>query len=118
MINETPFDLETVRANNEVYEIIDLDYDEGVLSITKLHKDKNTKGHSHKNKEGYFFISGKGYIHLAKGDDVWRIPVEPGKFIKIDSEYLHRVYNDTDGDLVFICSWAKEPIHVTQNTND
>jgi glucose-1-phosphate thymidylyltransferase len=74
-----------------------------MLSITILHPGKLTTGHSHPGAEVYFFIEGEGEIELdaqrrrVRGKDV--VPIKPNEF--------HRVYNTSNHDLIFVCTFER-----------
>ena len=89
--------------SDEQYIVADLGLSNLVLSITILHAGKQTSGHSHSVSEVYFFIEGEGEIELdgkrrtVRSKDV--VPIMPNEF--------HRVYNNSDKDLFFICVFEK-----------
>ena len=71
-----------------------------VLSSTLLHARKETSGHKHDGQEEvYFFISGKGKMEL----DDQLIDVKQGDVVPIHDGVFHKVYNNTDEDLYFVC---------------
>ena len=71
-----------------------------VLSSTLLHARKTTSGHKHDGQEEvYFFIQGSGRMEL----DDQIIDVKQGDVIPIHDGVFHKVYNNTDEDLYFVC---------------
>lgn len=71
-----------------------------VLSSTKLHRDKATRGHSHPGQEEvYFFVRGSG--RMVVGEDSFR--VAKGDVVLIPSGAFHQVMNDGEEDLIFNC---------------
>lgn len=71
-----------------------------VLSSTLLHPEKSTSGHMHAGQEEvYFFISGTGTMQL----DEETFPVKAGDIVQIKDDAFHRVFNDGDTDLYFVC---------------
>lgn len=90
--------------SDDRYIVVDKKINGIVFSITILHAGKQTSGHAHEEAgEVYFFAEGKGVLELdnekrtvSSGD---AIPIPPGTF--------HRVYNNSDKDLVFLCAFEK-----------
>lgn len=71
-----------------------------VLSSTLLHARKETSGHSHPGQEEvYFFVNGSGQIKLD--DDIYN--VSQGDIVPIYDGVFHKVFNNTDEDLYFVC---------------
>lgn len=93
--------LGTVVKNNDTYKVIDNTFlNNLVLSKTVLHPNKHTRGHSHPGQEEiYFFISGSGIMEL--GDQ--KFVVKDKSIVLISDGIFHKVYNESDKDLEFIC---------------
>ena len=71
-----------------------------VLSSTHLFPNKETSGHHHKGQEEvYFFMHGVGKMQL----DDEEIRVRKGDIITIESGVFHKVINDSDDYLYFVC---------------
>lgn len=71
-----------------------------VLSSTLLHAGKSTSGHKHAGQEEvYFFINGTGTMQL----DEEHFPVKSGDIVQIKDGVFHRVFNDSEADLYFVC---------------
>lgn len=71
-----------------------------VISSTRLFPHKQTSGHSHVGQEEvYFFVEGTGIIELDKT----RFTVKPGDLVPIKDGVFHKVHNDSDEDLYFVC---------------
>ena len=93
--------LGTLVKDNDTYQITDNTFLENlVLSKTMLHPHKHTRGHSHPGQEEiYFFISGTGIMEL--GDK--KFPVKDQDIVLIPDGIFHKVYNESDQNLEFIC---------------
>ena len=71
-----------------------------VISSTRLFAHKETSGHSHVGQEEvYFFAEGTGIMELDKT----RFTVKSGDVVLINDGVFHKVYNDSDEDLYFVC---------------
>lgn len=94
-----------IIRDTEVYQVEDNNYLEHlVLSKTTLHPDKETKGHSHPGKdEVYFFISGEGEIQINEE----KKKVSSGDIVLIPHGAFHKVFNQGNKDLTFICVFEK-----------
>ena len=69
---------------------------------------KHTSGHKHDGQEEvYFFISGSGKMEL----DEQLIDVNQGDVIPIHDGVFHKVYNNTDKDLYFVCVFDGKRSH-------
>lgn len=90
-----------VVKNNETYLLKDNKFLKNlVLSSTSLHKFQSTRGHKHEGQEEiYFFISGQGTIEI----DDQEYSVSSGDIFFIPDGAFHRVHNNFDGDLYFVC---------------
>jgi mannose-6-phosphate isomerase-like protein (cupin superfamily) len=94
-----------ITKDNETYVLEDNNLLEHMtLSKTTLKPNQSTRGHSHDAlEEVYFFTKGDGRMVLGekefdvKADDVILIP--QGKF--------HRVINDKDESMEFVCVFEK-----------
>ena len=70
------------------------------VSSTMLRAKQMTNGHSHQGQEEvYYFTKGRGSMQI----DDKTFPVEAGDVILIDSGEFHRVFNDSDLGLHFVC---------------
>ena len=71
-----------------------------VVSSTKLNAKKSTTGHRHVGQEEvYIFVRGSGQMEL----DHKIIDVKAGDTILIQDNVFHKVHNNTDLGLEFIC---------------
>ena len=71
-----------------------------VVSSTKLNAKKSTTGHRHAGQEEvYIFVQGSGQMEL----DHRIIDVKAGDTILIQDNVFHKVHNNTDLGLEFIC---------------
>ena len=71
-----------------------------VLSSTMLSANKSTTGHRHAGQEEvYMFISGSGQMEL----DHKIFDVTAGDTVLIEDNVFHKVHNNTDFGLKFIC---------------
>lgn len=97
-INCTP----AKRVSNDVYKIFDLDFGDGVFSVTTLHPGQHTKGHSHPYSEVYYFLAdalailGSEYHYVSKND-----------VLLVNPSVFHQVHNLGGGDINFLCMWGK-----------
>ena len=89
-----------IRVDNKVYKITDYKCNEFTVSTTILHAGMNTNGHNHENAEGYYVISGTGILETDK-----TVNIAPMEFYYIKPNLFHKVYNDSNSDLMFICFW-------------
>ena len=71
-----------------------------VVSSTMLAANKSTTGHRHAGQEEvYMFVSGSGQMEL----DHKIFDVTAGDVILIEDNVFHKVHNNTDFGLKFIC---------------
>lgn len=71
-----------------------------VLSSTHLFPGKETTGHKHVGQEEvYFFMHGVGKMQL----DDEEIRVSKGAIVTIESGVFHKVINDSNDYLYFVC---------------
>tara|TARA_B110000503_G_scaffold139057_1_gene226552 strand:+ start:36 stop:368 length:333 start_codon:yes stop_codon:yes gene_type:complete len=71
-----------------------------VVSSTRLNARKTTSGHRHAGQEEvYIFVRGSGQMEL----DHRIIDVKAGDTILIQDNVFHKVHNNTDLGLEFIC---------------
>jgi oxalate decarboxylase/phosphoglucose isomerase-like protein (cupin superfamily) len=74
-----------------------------VLSSTKLHKGKQTRGHRHPGQEEvYFFIQGTGKMIVGDETDE-PFAVGAGDIVLIPDGAFHRVINDGEMNMLFNC---------------
>lgn len=93
-----------VVKDNETYLLKDNKFLKNlVLSSTQLHPGQATHGHFHQGQEEvYFFFEGSGIMQL--GDDTTSVrPVKAGDVVLIEDGIFHRVFNNTDKELYFVC---------------
>jgi mannose-6-phosphate isomerase-like protein (cupin superfamily) len=71
-----------------------------VLSSTELKPQQETRGHSHAGQEEvYFFIGGTGKMIVGEEE----FEVGPDDVVLIPDGAFHRVINNTDYPLYFVC---------------
>jgi quercetin dioxygenase-like cupin family protein len=92
---------ELIRADTEVYRIIDFNSGTLTMSKTILHPLKSTKGHSHNYEEMYYFINNLGILQIDETIN----EIRQG-FVLILPNSFHKVINNTDKDIEFICAWG------------
>jgi len=90
-----------VVHSNETYDVIDnTNLDKLIVSKTILHPGKETGGHNHSGQEEvYIFTSGKGSMIV----DTELNDVEMGDIVLIPDGDFHKVWNEGDEDLIFVC---------------
>ena len=91
---------ELIRADTEIYRIIDFNNETLTMSLTILHPLKSTKGHSHNYQEIYYFISSWGLLQIGETLN----QIKKG-FILIPPNSFHKVINNGNEDIEFICAW-------------
>jgi len=71
-----------------------------IVSSTMLRANKSTTGHRHAGQEEvYIFIKGSGQMEL----DHRIFDVKAGDTVLIEDNVFHKVHNNTDFGLEFIC---------------
>lgn len=102
-LNEYDIGGEVIK-DNEVYLLRDNKTLKNlVLSSTKLHRGKQTRGHRHVGQEEvYFFVQGWGQMIVGE-EDSEPFAVEAGDIVLIPDGAFHRVINTGDMYLVFNC---------------
>jgi len=71
-----------------------------IVSTTMLRANKSTTGHRHAGQEEvYIFIKGSGQMEL----DHRIFDVKAGDTVLIEDNVFHKVHNNTDFGLEFIC---------------
>jgi quercetin dioxygenase-like cupin family protein len=91
---------EIIRIDNEVYRIIDFNSGTLTMSKTILHALKSTNGHKHNYQEIYYFINNWGMLQV--GEAFYQI--QQG-FVLIPPNNFHKVINNENKDIEFICAW-------------
>jgi len=94
-----------ITRDNETYKLKDNNLLNNLtLSSTSLKPNQSTRGHSHEGlEEVYFIIKGAGVMVL--GDTSMHIGT--GDIILIPDGKFHRVINDNDEMLEFVCVFQK-----------
>jgi quercetin dioxygenase-like cupin family protein len=90
-----------VSKKSEVYTVKDnTTLNNLVLSSTLLNPRQSTSGHKHPGQEEvYQFVSGSGILQI---DEVFHV-VKPGNVVLIKDGEFHKVINDTDDPMYFVC---------------
>jgi mannose-6-phosphate isomerase-like protein (cupin superfamily) len=71
-----------------------------IVSSTNLKPHQSTRGHKHEGQEEvYYFVSGSGEMEL----DEKRFDVKEGDVVLIEDGVFHRVHNNTNENLYFVC---------------
>jgi len=90
--------------SNETYDVLDLNMEHLILSVTILHPGKETGGHEHEDKEEiYIFQEGTGKIQVGEHN----FEVNAGDIITIPSKHFHKVWNTGETDLKFLAIFEK-----------
>ena len=91
----------SIVKEDERYEVKDNTHlNNLVVSSTKLRAHKSTTGHRHAGQEEvYIFIKGSGQMEL----DHKIFDVTAGDTVLIEDNVFHKVHNNTDFMLEFIC---------------
>ncbi len=91
----------TVVKSNEIYDVIDnTNLNNLVVSKTILHPGKETGGHNHSGQEEvYIFMKGSG--KMVVGTETYI--VNEGSIILIPDGDFHKVWNEGNEDLNFVC---------------
>jgi len=90
-----------LRVKNERYEIYDVNFSDGVCSVTFLNPGQETRGHSHPQGELYIFCAGAGIMEV----DSVRKEVRWKTVVSVQPNQFHKVINPGKGYLVFTCIW-------------
>jgi oxalate decarboxylase/phosphoglucose isomerase-like protein (cupin superfamily) len=93
-----------IIKDDETYQLIDnRQLNNLILSQTRLHAHRHTRGHRHAGQEEiYFFVAGTGQMIVGDENDT-PFSVTAGDVIIISDGDFHRVINDHEIDLVFNC---------------
>lgn len=90
--------------SDERYDVYDFKMENLVVSMTLLHNGKETTGHSHDEAdEVYLFADGRGEIQLKDK----KHKVKKNDIVVIPRGHFHKVFNTSDGDLIFVCVFEK-----------
>ena len=91
----------TIVKEDQRYEVKDNTHlNNLVVSSTKLRAHKSTTGHRHAGQEEvYIFTKGSGQMEL----DHRIFDVTAGDTVLIEDNVFHKVHNNTDFGLEFIC---------------
>jgi oxalate decarboxylase/phosphoglucose isomerase-like protein (cupin superfamily) len=91
--------------SNDIYDIHDLKLNHLTVSTTRLHSGKETRGHTHPGdqEEIYICLEGSGKIIIGEVESSF----EKGDLLAIESGEFHKVINDSETDLVFLCVFEK-----------
>lgn len=82
-----------------------------VLSQTRLHRNKQTRGHRHPGQEEiYFFVQGSGKMIVGEETDA-PFDVHRGSIVLIPDGAFHRVINDGEMTLIFNCVFQGKRNH-------
>ncbi|RLJ09799.1 MAG: cupin [Candidatus Aenigmatarchaeota archaeon] len=103
-LRDFPKKVKPIR-DNEVYSVHDLyELENLVVSMTILHPKQATRGHSHEEtEEVYIFLQGEGEMQL----DDKRFKVEKNDLVLVPKGVFHRVFNQGEIDLIFLCVFEK-----------
>lgn len=91
--------------SNETYDIYDLPMEHLIVSMTRLHAGKETRGHTHpgQQEEVYICMEGSGKLQIKDSEQLF------GKYdiATIPIGAFHKVINNSKKDLVFLCVFEK-----------
>ena len=93
-----------LAKSDETYDIHDLKLEHLTVSTTTLHAGKETRGHEHAEKEEvYLCLEGSGTLQVGEetADFV------KGDLVTIPLGAFHKVVNNSEGELVFLCIFEK-----------
>lgn len=93
-------------VSNDVYDIYTDESEELVQSITVLKAGQRTRGHKHGHWETYHFEEAGLELYL---NGLCR-KIESPSTIEIAPKVHHVVYNHTDRDIAFRCTWLKSDV--------
>ena len=109
------FDVSGVIAKeDERYKVIDnTTLNNLVLSSTKLNPGHSTTGHKHAGQEEvYIFVSGVGNMTLTYPDGKEEnFSVTNGDIVLIEDDVHHRVFNNSENELYFVCVFDGKRSH-------
>lgn len=96
-----------VVKENETYTLTDNELLEHMtLSKTALKPKMSTRGHSHDSQEEvYFFTKGEGFMQV--GEETKAFDVKAGDIVLIPQGKFHRVFNESENMLEFVCVFEK-----------
>ena len=103
-----------LTKEDERYQVIDNNSLKNlVLSSTNLNPGHSTSGHKHSGQEEiYMFIRGSGDMTLIYPDDTEKsFPVSEGDIVLIEDGVHHRVFNNSDEKLYFVCVFDGKRSH-------
>ena len=109
------FDVSGIIAKeDERYKVIDnTTLNNLVLSSTKLNPGHSTTGHKHSGQEEvYIFVSGVGNMTLTYPDGKEEnFSVTNGDIVLIEDDVHHRVFNNSESELYFVCVFDGKRSH-------
>ena len=103
-----------IAKEDERYKVIDNTIlNNLVLSSTKLNPGHSTTGHKHAGQEEvYIFISGVGNMTLTYPDGKEEnFSVTNGDIVLIEDDVHHRVFNNSENELYFVCVFDGKRSH-------
>ena len=94
-----------VKDNNDLKNL--------VVSSTDLNPGKQTTGHTHAGQEEvYIFVSGVGNMTLTYPDGKEEnFAVTNGDIVLIEDDVHHRVFNNSENELYFVCVFDGKRSH-------
>jgi len=97
-------DVAELVKSTDVYDIHDLKLEHMIISTTRLHSGKETRGHTHADKEEvYICLEGSGKLQV--GEEL--VPFVKGDLVTIPLGAFHKAFNDSESDLIFLCVFEK-----------
>jgi|TARA_B000000475_G_scaffold250614_1_gene227011 mannose-6-phosphate isomerase-like protein (cupin superfamily) len=103
-----------IAKEDERYKVVDNSLLRNlVLSSTSLNPGYSTSGHKHAGQEEvYLFIKGSGDMTLIHPDDREEsFSVTEGDIVLIEDNVHHRVFNNSDEELYFVCVFDGKRSH-------
>ena len=103
-----------IAKQDERYTVIDnKSLNNLILSSTRLKPTCSTNGHNHSGQEEiYIFIRGSGDMTLIYPDDTEKnFSVNKGDIVLIEDDVHHRVFNNSNEELYFVCVFGGKRSH-------
>jgi mannose-6-phosphate isomerase-like protein (cupin superfamily) len=103
-----------LAKEDERYQVIDNSSLKNlVLSSTNLNPGHSTSGHKHSGQEEiYIFVRGSGDMTLIYPDKTEKsFSVNKGDIVLIEDDVHHRVFNNSNEELYFVCVFDGKRSH-------
>ena len=103
-----------IAKEDERYKVVDnSSLNNLVLSSTSLNPGYSTSGHKHAGQEEvYLFVRGSGDMTLIYPDNREKsFSVTEGDIVLIEDDVHHRVFNNSNEELYFVCVFDGKRSH-------